>query len=60
MNGVIDFTTSYLTFFGANEGNIARCQLDAACTIYDEAADTPKIYYLIVPCRGKDGEAPTA
>src|SRR5437764_5956715 len=49
----IDFTNSYMTFFGKNKGNIARIQLDAACTIVDEKTGESEIYYLIAPCRSE-------
>jgi hypothetical protein len=60
MTSVVDFTNSYLTFFGSNEGNIVRCQLDAACTLYDDAAGTAQTFYLIVPCRAEDMYLDTA
>ena len=49
----IDFANSYMTFFGAAGGNIARIQLDAACTVVDERAGTSQTYYLIAPCRSE-------
>ena len=51
--GVTDFTNSYMTFFAHGEGNIARIQLDAACTLVDEADGTETTYYLIAPCRSE-------
>ncbi|MGH2459415.1 MAG: hypothetical protein ACRDIY_11170 [Chloroflexota bacterium] len=50
---VIDFANSYMTFFGAAGGNIARIQLDAGCTVVDERAGTSQTYYLIAPCRSE-------
>lgn len=49
----IDFANSYMTFFSTAGGNIARIQLDAACTVVDERADTSQSYYLIAPCRSE-------
>ena len=49
----VDFANSYMTFFGAAGGNIARIQLDAACTIVDEATQHSTTYYLIAPCRSE-------
>jgi hypothetical protein len=48
-----DFANSYLTFFVHRGENIARIQLDAACTLYDDAAGPPVTYYLIAPCRAE-------
>ena len=50
---VTDFSNSYMTFFAWNEGNIARIQLDAACTLVDEADGSETTYYLIAPCRAE-------
>jgi hypothetical protein len=50
---VIDFAHSYMTFFGRDEGNIARILIDAACTVTDERAGTTETFYLIVPCRSE-------
>jgi hypothetical protein len=49
----VDFANSYMTFFGHDQGNIARIQLDAACTMVDERAGTSRTYYLIAPCRAE-------
>jgi hypothetical protein len=53
-SGAIDFASSFVTFFSERgEGNIARLQVDAACTVF--APDgTPDTYYLIAPCRSED------
>jgi hypothetical protein len=50
---VIDFANSYMTFFGKNAGNIARIQLDAACTLIDETSGASEVFYLIAPCRSE-------
>ena len=50
---MIDFANSYMTFFGKQGGNIARIQLDAACTLIDEARGVSEIFYLIAPCRSE-------
>ena len=50
---VIDFANSYMTFFGKNRGNIARIQLDAACTLTDEGSGASELFYLIAPCRAE-------
>ena len=50
----INFTHSYMTWFPHEaDGNIARIQLDAACTIVDEQAGTRETFYLIAPCRAE-------
>ena len=50
----IDFANSYMTWFPEDEGaNAARIQLDAACTIVDEATGQSKTSYLIAPCRSE-------
>ncbi len=50
----IDFTNSYMTWFPHNKGdNIARIQLDAACTLTDEKTGESKQFYLIAPCRSE-------
>lgn len=54
MTNLIDFSNSYMTFFSHDEGNIARCQLDAACTLRDDKTGTAETFYLIVPCRAED------
>jgi hypothetical protein len=50
---MIDFVNSYMTFFGKNNGNIARIQLDAACTLIEEASGAERVFYLIAPCRAE-------
>ena len=50
---VIDFARSFMTFFGRDEGNIARILLDAACTVRDERAGETRTFYLIAPCRSE-------
>lgn len=54
MTNVIDFANSYMTLFTHNEGNMARIQLDAACTLYDGHAGTSETFYLIAPCRAEE------
>ncbi|MBX3010980.1 MAG: hypothetical protein KF832_05710 [Caldilineaceae bacterium] len=50
----IDFANSYMTWFPQEkQGNIARIQLDAACTLIDEASGKQEIFYLIAPCRSE-------
>jgi hypothetical protein len=50
----IDFANSYMTWFPANDAdNIARIQLDAACTMIDDKAGTSEIFYLVAPCRSE-------
>jgi hypothetical protein len=49
----IDFARSFMTFFGRDEGNIARILLDAACTILDERTGESRAFYLIAPCRSE-------
>jgi hypothetical protein len=49
----IDFDNSYMTFFGRDEGNIARIRLDAACTLIDERSGEGEVFYLIAPCRAE-------
>lgn len=51
--GVIDFERSFMTFFGRNEGNIARILLDATCTVVDERTGESQSFYLIAPCRSE-------
>ena len=48
----IDFANSYMTWFPRGQGNIARIQLDAACTWID-ASGARQTYYLIAPCRSE-------
>jgi hypothetical protein len=50
---VIDFANSYMTFFGKQAGNVARIQLDAACTLTDETSGVSEVFYLIAPCRAE-------
>jgi hypothetical protein len=50
---VIDFEHSYMTFFGRDEGNIARIRLDAACTLSDDRTGASEAFYLIAPCRAE-------
>jgi len=50
---MIDFGNSYMTFFSRNAGNIARIQLDAACTLTDATSDASETFYLIAPCRAE-------
>ena len=50
---VIDFQRSFVTFFGHDDGNIARILLDAACTMTDERSGESGTYYLIAPCRSE-------
>jgi hypothetical protein len=50
----IDFSRSFVTFFGRNDGNIARIQIDAACTLIDERTGARRAYYLIAPCRAEE------
>jgi hypothetical protein len=49
----IDFANSYMTWFPAERGNIARIQLDAACTLIDEKTGKSEQFYLIAPCRAE-------
>jgi hypothetical protein len=49
----VDFANSYLTFSVGDEQNIARIQLDAVCTVYDERAGETTAYHLIAPCRSE-------
>ena len=50
----IDFANSYMTWFPHEpSGNIARIQLDAACTLLDEATGKSEQFYLIAPCRAE-------
>lgn len=50
---IIDFANSYMTWFPHDDGNIARIQLDAACTLIDERNGTRETFYLIAPCRAE-------
>jgi hypothetical protein len=50
----IDFGASYMTWTPHDPaGNIARIQLDAACTLADPASGDEETYYLIAPCRSE-------
>ncbi|MEZ4726027.1 MAG: hypothetical protein R3E79_02710 [Caldilineaceae bacterium] len=50
----IDFANSYMTWFPHEpSGNIARIQLDAACTLVDETTGVREQFYLIAPCRAE-------
>jgi hypothetical protein len=49
----IDFANSYMTWFPEGRGNIARIQLDAACTLIDEKTGKTEQFYLIAPCRAE-------
>jgi hypothetical protein len=50
----IDFGRSFMTWRPHDPaGNIARIQLDAACTVIDAATGTSETFYLIVPCRSE-------
>jgi hypothetical protein len=50
----IDFANSYMTWFPREQsGNIARIQLDAACTLLDETTGQREQFYLIAPCRAE-------
>jgi hypothetical protein len=42
-----------MTFFSKNGGNIARIQLDAACTLSDARSGESDTFYLIAPCRAE-------
>jgi hypothetical protein len=50
---VVDFDHSYMTFFGRDQGNIARIRLDAACTLVDGRSGESRAFYLIAPCRSE-------
>jgi hypothetical protein len=49
----IDFANSYMTWLPHDAGNIARIQLDAACTLLDEKTGMTQQFYLIAPCRAE-------
>jgi hypothetical protein len=49
----IDFAHSYMTWIPHDQGNIARIQLDAACTLIDDHAGKSEQFYLIAPCRAE-------
>lgn len=49
----IDFANSYMTWLPRDQGNIARIQLDAACTLIDEKTGKSEQFYLIAPCRAE-------
>jgi hypothetical protein len=42
-----------MTWFPQERGNIARIQLDAACTLTDDRSGKSETYYLIAPCRAE-------
>jgi hypothetical protein len=42
-----------MTFFSKSGGNIARIQLDAACTLTDATSGASDTFYLIAPCRAE-------
>ncbi|MGH2561718.1 MAG: hypothetical protein ACRDJH_21845 [Thermomicrobiales bacterium] len=52
---IIDFANSYITFFTSSHqgGNIARIQIDAACTMTDDRGGESETFYLIAPCRSE-------
>ena len=50
---LIDFANSYMTWFPHDGGNIARIQLDAACTLFDAQTGASETFYLIAPCRAE-------
>ena len=49
---MIDFANSYMTWFGADGGSISRIDVEAACTLVDDAGREDD-FYLIVPCRAE-------
>lgn len=49
----IDFANSYMTWLPHDNGNIARIQLDAACTLLDDKSGKSEQFYLIAPCRAE-------
>ena len=56
----IDFANSYMTWLPArvqnptvDQANIARIQLDAACTLFDVRLETSETFYLVAPCRAE-------
>lgn len=49
----IDFAHSYMTWLPYDQGNIARIQLDAACTLIDDGTGQAEHFYLIAPCRAE-------
>ncbi|MGH2531455.1 MAG: hypothetical protein ACRDJW_04020 [Thermomicrobiales bacterium] len=52
---IIDFANSFVTFFTKpHQGsNVARIQIDAACTITDDRTGDMEAFYLIAPCRSE-------
>ena len=48
-----DFSNSYMTWFGAQNGSMSRIQLEASCTLIDEGRDREDTYYLIAACRAE-------
>lgn len=56
MSGVLDYSRSFITFFTRPHqgGNIARIQIDAACTVEGWGdAGASETFYLIAPCRSE-------
>ena len=49
---MIDFASSYMTWFGAAGGSISRIDIEAACTLID-ASGAEDSFYLIAPCRAE-------
>ena len=49
---MIDFANSYMTWFGAAGGSISRIDIEAACTLIDDAG-AEDAFYLIAPCRAE-------
>lgn len=50
----IDFARSFMTWVPQGpDGNIARIQLDAACTIANSSTGSAETFYLIAPCRSE-------
>lgn len=56
MSGVLDYSRSFITFFTRPHqgGNIARIQIDAACTVegWGDSGGS-ETFYLIAPCRSE-------
>lgn len=56
MNGVLDYSRSFMTFFASSRqgSNIARIQLDAICTVDSwGVGGGPETFHLIAPCRSE-------
>ena len=50
----MDFSRSFMTWAPHDPaGNVARIQLDAACTLTDAATGAGETFYLIAPCRSE-------